>query len=160
MSIVSESTLLEVFQANEVSPTDLDRDNCLANLIETGVDGLQACVALAGFDIGPFLFDCATSANCEVADYADFDGYALIVQFFDSGTSFLTKWGVCLPQKHCLLASPGANFYDVEQVTLTSQIFTELTPESSYFDADTWGPCSLETEQGGFSVLCFASTQA
>ena len=113
MSIIASSPLLDVFHANEVIPTDEDNENCLLNMIETGVEGLQACVTLAGFDLGPFLFDCAISDNCQVADYEDYDGYALLVKFFDGGTSFLTSWGVCFPDKHCLLAAPGSDYYEV-----------------------------------------------
>ena len=52
--------------------------------------GLTGCITLVGVDLDDFRYDCGVSDNCTIEDYSEYDGYAIVITFFDAKTSFLT----------------------------------------------------------------------
>ena len=73
------SSLMEVCEANPLTMTHLDSQNCQGALLNTGVSGLTGCVTVVGFDMTDFLIDCEISDECDPDFYSnEYDGFAIV----------------------------------------------------------------------------------
>ena len=88
-----------------------------------------------------FKYDCELSDNCTYTDYEEYDGYALVIAFFDGKTSFLTQWGFCVPDKQCVVVDPINEYFTYHQLDMTSTFISETTPAYSVWQQETWDEC-------------------
>ena len=86
MGITKDSALLDVYKetAGDYEPTDTDLESWDEASPATG-SKTKTNVGLFGNDLTDFLDNCATAtAKCDVEDYADYNGWAVGVQWVPS----------------------------------------------------------------------------
>ena len=148
MSIESDSTLLEVFDANHLELTEAQ----VGTMTSVNVDG-DATVSflLHTFDLTDFKADCATATdNCDPTDYADYDGLALAVLFTNNAdTAITTNWGACMPNGDCYYVDPTtADEYAMHTLVETDAFAVDSPTDESNKD----GNCDDNTY--GFTAHC------
>ena len=92
MGITKDTTLADVFKETvaDYEPTDTDRESWDTASPATGTKGAKTVVnaGLFGNDLTDFLDNCATAtANCDVEDYADYNGWAVGIEFVPSSVA-------------------------------------------------------------------------
>jgi hypothetical protein len=86
MGITKDSTLADVYAdtVGDYEPTDTDLESWDVAAAATGSKTVTN-VGLFGADLTDFLDNCATATtNCDVEDYADYNGWAVGVQWVPS----------------------------------------------------------------------------
>jgi hypothetical protein len=92
MTITKDSTLADVYADTvaDYEPTDTDRESWDTASPATGTKGAKTVVnvGLFGNDLTDFLDNCATATtNCDVEDYADYNGWAVGIEFVPSSVA-------------------------------------------------------------------------
>lgn len=92
MGLTKDSALADVFKETvaDYEPTDTDRESWDKPSLPATGKGSKTVVnaGLFGNDLTDFLDDCATAtANCDVEDYADYNGWAVGIEFVPSSTA-------------------------------------------------------------------------
>ena len=90
------ATLAEVLAAyNTYAPTAADLTAWKTATTFAAGDKVVTKIGLFGADLTKFNEDCAlTTAGCTVADYADYNGWAIGIQWDATGNSATTPFGV------------------------------------------------------------------
>ena len=92
MGLTKDSALADVFKETvaDYEPTDTDRESWDTPSLPATGKGAKTVVnaGLFGNDLTDFLDNCATAtANCDVEDYADYNGWAIGIEFVPSSTA-------------------------------------------------------------------------
>jgi hypothetical protein len=152
--ITISSSLVEVFNANILEPSTLDLTALSSAPLTTANADLTGKIALVGFDLDDFLKDCrVASDNCEVTDYYEYDGYAIVITFTDASLSNSSVyWGFCISDRTCIIANPIFSDYDFTQLVLPTNLATNNPTEQSV-EGDSSSQCADYT--AGFSEQCW-----